>query len=1141
MSQDEIRIGPYHGTLAARGGFASVYRVTDADGQCRALKIADAEADEVTRTSILHEYRVQSELIYPRIPRAHTYGVLDGRPYVVLDWIDGPPLWNHVPSETGKETFGLILRAIADVLSFIHHRGWVHGDLKPENFRWKLAQTTESQAPALCLLDFGLARPIGDADRPRGAGTVGYCAPEFLNRLPADGRADWYSVGAILYEHVFGRRPYASDDPAEEIAGHLEGAPDLARPRVNTCSDEQVALIGRLLSKTADERGADLPALVNSLGLGESLHQELLLSHLPAHHASQNQRLGPGEAEIAASIVTNPHDWSVHAFGRDLSPLQRMISTELLQAGCAVAAERDESNAVFVTVDDGSSRCEKTRIRLTPHLSVHGSEPVAQGGAISAICLLPWGRREIGEYLAGIIGDPEIAEQCAPTILACTGGLPAAVSQLVGHLIETHRLSLGDEGWEFDADAALAWRGANLLAAIENQLGPLVSAESSVCMWLAVGEGHGCLAVLCDLMGESQETLARTCRTLVDRGYLVWTEQEGENRLALRLRVPGHNAALRYAMAPELLTGQSLALAESLERREPEPRPLRRLMLAHAFERSTKFDKAADYSLRTAALAISADDRQKAFAYIARAQSCAEKISDPTLRSHWQGQAHMVEGDLQKALGQLDVAHKIYRELLAICRLNGDQRLLAETLYDLGELYRIMRRYDKGIRAELRARRLWEVLGDRKELSRTLNALGNLHWVAADLTTAREYYLQALTIQKELRLDPLVATNLNNLGAIHIARFEYEQAETYLVEALGIQERIGVPVEQARNLNNLGGVKFLRGRLDEATDFFARAAALNGEAGAQSEELFNRRNLVEVAVEQGDLRTAVTLGQQVYRECRDLGDVSTGAEVSALLADTYQRAGDFRHAARFHTETRTAAAELKNDELQTYLSIQEASRAFRFGSPERALELLDQIAPADQRLANRYQYLDTLILRLQIASAAGQEGVVARLWEAGRSDAAAIAAPHKAVQLAWAWLSGARRSTSTAEIETMVEVFLQTWPRWHWASAFHIWQAQQSLVARSYEVAQDRIGVAIAQLRRDGNGETLWRALVVQGETCHMQADYEPAMRALDEADRMLKAVAATVEDENDRARYLAQPLAETLERVRSRILELVA
>jgi tetratricopeptide (TPR) repeat protein len=465
---------------------------------------------------------------------------------------------------------------------------------------------------------------------------------------------------------------------------------------------------------------------------------------------------------------------------------------------------------------------------------------------------------------------------------------------------------------------------------------------------------------------------------------------------------------------------------------------------------------------------------------------------------------------------------------------------LAETLHDLGDLYRIMRRHDKGIRAERRARRIWESLGDRAELSRTLNSLGNFCRIACDYPGARDYYSAALIIQKELGLEQFAATNLNNIGLTHWFEFNFTQAETYFREALAIHERLNVPVEIARVLNNLGAINFVQGLMGESAQFFSRAAALNAGAGAQSEELYNRRNLVEVAMEQGDLRTAVTIGQQVYAASRELGDVSTQAEVGAVLADSYLHAGDYRSARRMHAETTQLASSLRNDELRIYLRIQAASRLCRFGRDTEALAILELIDSEAGQLATRYQHLDILILRMKLASRHGDSDLMRKLYSSGLSEAEAISAPHKAAQLAVAMCSTIEGSLSR-EAADLVESFLAGRPHWHWAADFRISQARRMMAAGSLDAALELITSTASQLRRDGCWEELWRALVLQGEICHAQADYEPAVRSLDEAASVLKVVASTVDNEEERTAYLDCSDAHSLGSIRDRIVQLVS
>jgi tetratricopeptide (TPR) repeat protein len=1145
MSDAHITIGKYQGVPVGQGGFATVFCVKNQAGNHFALKLVDPSADDAIRESLYHEYTVQSELIHPQVVRAHDFGLFDGRPYIVLDWVDGKSFFEQFPTPSSDD-FVTLLRQLVRGLYFIHHRSWVHGDLKPENLLWsKCNGDGSSTEPLLRILDFGLARPVGDADRPRGAGTIGYCAPEFLNNQPADGRADWYSAGIILYEWIFGRRPYAADEPAIEIAGHLEGVPVFELPQHRPAPEWATELIARLLAKTADDRAVDEPSLLAFMAEFDPTLEPagLLNEQLMWHARSEAYHLRLCEQELLNALHADltgglPARWNVQTHGTTSHAWLDRAAAVCSLLGYEVSVQPQANNDLILSDRQTDRDCESRVFIKWSSRPTSGSHPT-DGACFRSVTLLQWNRDNVREYLYGVVGDDDVAEAWTDVIHHATCGLPCAVRDLLDSVIDSGAMTIDPDGWALDESAVTAWMKAHAEEYVVETLGAFDSTERHMCEWFALAEGFASRPVLNKVWRDPDPDTV--LHSLAARGVIVGSVDSYDHNFGMQLRLLAHDEILRSQMDSGQIRDRSLLLAETLEQSSVEPAAMRAAILAHAFNRAEVWDKAAGEFLGTATFAIKADDRERAMRYILMAQDSAKRIGDERLRSHWLGHARMVEADLQKSAGQLEVSRQIYRELLALSRVTGDQRLLAETLHDLGDLYRITRFYDKGIRAERRARRIWETLGDRAELSRTLNSLGNLSRIAGDLPMARTYYTEALTIQRELGLDRYAATNLNNIGLIYWQEYDLTEAQKYFHEALEIQERLNVPVEVARVLNNLGAINFVQGLLNESKDNFHRAAAINSSAGAESEALYNQRNLAEVALEEGDLRTAVTLGQQVHRGCQELGDVSTQAEVAAILADAYLRAGDYRSALRFHREASNLSASLKNEELRVYLDLQNAARAVRFGRRGDAARILDCIMTADRSVANRYQYLDALISRLQIACSAGDRDMALRLSQEGLAECGVIGAPHKAIQLLHGRVSACPGLSDSGDAVSEIESFLSQCPNWHWAGAHHLWAARNQFHQGQLDSALEKLQPTITQIRSDGCWELLWRALVLQAEICHARADYEPAMRALEEADRMLKVVVTTVEDETERSVYIESEDARTLKRIQERITQLVS
>jgi serine/threonine protein kinase len=175
-----------------------------------AIKIlpADMRRDEGRRRQFEQEARTVATLRHSHICVLHDVGTFDDLDFLVMEYLEGETLAARLTR--GPLPFLDICRyaiEIADALVETHRSGVIHLDLKPANI-----MLTRSGAK---LLDFGVAslRPRdADATRPPTehgmAGTVSYMAPEQLSGRKADGRADIFAFGAILYEMAVGQKAF---------------------------------------------------------------------------------------------------------------------------------------------------------------------------------------------------------------------------------------------------------------------------------------------------------------------------------------------------------------------------------------------------------------------------------------------------------------------------------------------------------------------------------------------------------------------------------------------------------------------------------------------------------------------------------------------------------------------------------------------------------------------------------------------------------------------------------------------------------------------------------------------------------------------------------------------------------------------
>ncbi len=226
------RVGAYRvENLIARGGMGAVYLARRDDDQFTksvALKIVKRgmDTDEILRR-FRNERQALADLEHPNIARLLDGGVTDdGRPYLVMEYVDGQPLTTHCRAQglSLDERIGLFLKVCAAVQS-AHQRLIVHRDLKPGNIL-----VGEGGEPK--LLDFGIARLLesDSGDQATGDVTVetsrlytpDYASPEQVRGEFVGIPGDVYSLGVILYELLTDEKPYkVSSTDRDEIRRQL--------------------------------------------------------------------------------------------------------------------------------------------------------------------------------------------------------------------------------------------------------------------------------------------------------------------------------------------------------------------------------------------------------------------------------------------------------------------------------------------------------------------------------------------------------------------------------------------------------------------------------------------------------------------------------------------------------------------------------------------------------------------------------------------------------------------------------------------------------------------------------------------------------------------------------------------------------
>jgi serine/threonine protein kinase len=200
------------------------------------------------------EARAGLNVQHPHLVRILEAHVLTPPHFLVMEYLTGESLRRRLRRDYRlDEAVALwIARQNAQALAALHRKGFIHGDVKPENIR--LVDIGQA-----ILLDLGYAHRAGEnaplLEKGYVLGTCNYLAPELCGEEPSDDvRADIFSLGVTLFEMLTGQLPYAAGAPLETMQRHRSDDPTLLTDVVPTASAALTELVDRMLSRAAADR-----------------------------------------------------------------------------------------------------------------------------------------------------------------------------------------------------------------------------------------------------------------------------------------------------------------------------------------------------------------------------------------------------------------------------------------------------------------------------------------------------------------------------------------------------------------------------------------------------------------------------------------------------------------------------------------------------------------------------------------------------------------------------------------------------------------------------------------------------------------------------------------------------------------------
>jgi len=345
------------------GGMAVVFKAVDERlGRPVALKVLSPElaADEEFRERFIWESRAAAAVDDPHLIPVYEAGEAEGVLFIAMRYVAGGDarLLVERGGPLSPARMAAIVSPVASALDGAHAAGLVHRDVKPANM---LLDARQGRPDHVYLADFGISRQLqpaaGLTETGHFVGTPDYCAPEQIQGLPVDGRADQYALACTVFELLTGQPPFCREETAAVIWAQIaERPPPLTAQRAGVPPAVN-GILAKALAKRAEARYATCrefaEALRATLGLApydpgpptaQAGHLQSEPRHSPGHvtgplarQKGQAERVQ--DASIPAIAITSGNRGRRRGYqSRHRSPRRRRSTLLTWMAGIVALA-----------------------------------------------------------------------------------------------------------------------------------------------------------------------------------------------------------------------------------------------------------------------------------------------------------------------------------------------------------------------------------------------------------------------------------------------------------------------------------------------------------------------------------------------------------------------------------------------------------------------------------------------------------------------------------------------------------------------------------------------------------------------------------------------------------------------------------